>query len=140
MQLLKISIWKVLVLVKFIPFREAPWEIGQEEQRLIKKRRLSLQKRPVPPHQDSQENSSFQWQEKLCQFHCLRFGLSSVPRVFTKLAKVPISILRRLNVVLVPGAKLQVGRRGGLPCHFLRIGKKCLSFGKKMPWLCLCMG
>ena len=43
----------------------------------------------------------FQWQENLCQFRCLCFGLSSAPRVFTKLMKALIPILRRLNIVLI---------------------------------------
>ena len=55
----------------------------------------------VPLHQDSQRYVRFQWQEKLYQFLCLRFGLSSAPRVFTKLMKVPISILRKLNIILI---------------------------------------
>ena len=34
------------------------------------------------------------------RFLCLCFGLSSAPRIFTKLTKVPIPVFRRLNIVI----------------------------------------
>lgn len=42
----------------------------------------------------SQKYVKFQCKGSLYKFLCLRFGLSSAPRVFTKLIKVPISLLR----------------------------------------------
>ena len=49
----------------------------------------------VPLHKDSQ---------KLVRFHeflCLCFGLEPAPRVFTKLLKVPISMLRCLMIQVI---------------------------------------
>ena len=66
----------------------------------------------VPLHQDSQKYIKFQWKQKLYPFLCLCFGLDSAPRVFTKLMKVPIAILRRLNILLVLySANCEVSKR-----------------------------
>ena len=35
------------------------------------------------------------------KFLCPRFGLDSAPRIFTKLLKIPFSVLRRLNILTV---------------------------------------
>jgi len=43
----------------------------------------------------------FMWKGKLYEFTCLPFGLSSGPRVFTKLLKLVIAVLRTNGVVLV---------------------------------------
>ena len=43
----------------------------------------------------------FRWKGKLYEFLCLAFGLGPAPRIFTKIMKVPISILRKSNVYLV---------------------------------------
>ena len=37
----------------------------------------------------------------LYEFLCLCFGLGPAPRIFPKLLKVPIALLRRLNICLV---------------------------------------
>ena len=52
----------------------------------------------VPLHQDFQKFVRFQWKEKIYQFLCLCFGLGPAPRMFTKLMKVPMALLRRLNI------------------------------------------
>ena len=44
---------------------------------------------------------SFQWKDLLYKFCCLCFGLSPAPLVFTKLSKVPISLLRKVNVRII---------------------------------------
>ena len=33
------------------------------------------------------------------KFLCLCFGLDPAPRIFTKLLKIPFSVLRRLNII-----------------------------------------
>ena len=43
----------------------------------------------------------FQWKGLLYEFCCLCFGLSPAPLVFTKLLKVPISLLRKLSVRII---------------------------------------
>ena len=43
----------------------------------------------------------FQWRGKLYQFLCLCFGMGPAPRVFKKLMKVPIALLRKLNIRLI---------------------------------------
>ena len=55
----------------------------------------------VPLSTRSRKLVRFQWKGILYEFLCLAFGLGPAPRVFTKLMKVPISILRKLGVCLV---------------------------------------
>ena len=55
----------------------------------------------VPLHQNSRKFIRFQWREKMYQFLVLCFGLSPAPRIFSKLLKIPIALLRRLNVRLI---------------------------------------
>ena len=55
----------------------------------------------VPLHQHSKNYVRFPWAGNLYQFECLCFGLSSAPREFTKLLKIPISTLRRMNIRLI---------------------------------------
>ena len=55
----------------------------------------------VPLDQHSQKYVRFKWDKTLYQFQCLCFGLSPAPRVFSKILKVPISLLRRLGVRLI---------------------------------------
>ena len=55
----------------------------------------------VPLSTKSRKLVRFKWKGNLYEFLCLAFGLGPAPRVFTKLLKVPISILRRLNIRLI---------------------------------------
>ena len=43
----------------------------------------------------------FQWKGNLYEFLCLCFGLGPAPRIFTKLLKIPTSLLRRKNIRLI---------------------------------------
>ena len=43
----------------------------------------------------------FQWEGNLYEFLCLCFGLGSAPLIFTKLLKIPIALLRRINVRII---------------------------------------
>ena len=43
----------------------------------------------------------FFWRNKIMEFTSLPFGIAIAPRVFTKIMKVPIAILRRLGIRLV---------------------------------------
>ena len=52
----------------------------------------------VPLDKSCRHLVRFLWEGNLCEFLCLCFGLEPVPRVFTKILKVPISLLRRLNI------------------------------------------
>jgi len=52
----------------------------------------------VPLHKDSQKFVRFLWEGNLYQFLCLCFGLGPAPRIFTKLLKIPIALLRRINI------------------------------------------
>ena len=49
----------------------------------------------VPTDESHKKNLKFQWQGALYQFTCLAQGLSSAPRLFTKLLKPVFSYLRR---------------------------------------------
>ena len=55
----------------------------------------------VPLCMSSRKFVRFAWSGNLYEFLCLCFGLGPAPRIFSKLLKVPIALLRRLNVRLV---------------------------------------
>jgi len=55
----------------------------------------------VPIHQEHQSLLQFQWQGKTYQFVCLPFGLTSAPRVFTKVMKPVVGLLRQMGIRLV---------------------------------------
>ena len=55
----------------------------------------------VPLHPSSRKYVRFRWKNLIYQFLCLCFGLGPAPRLFTKLMKVPMSILRRLGIRLI---------------------------------------
>ena len=55
----------------------------------------------VPIHPDYQHLLAFQWEEKTYKFQCLPFGLSAVPRVFTKLLKPVVGFLRQISCMIV---------------------------------------
>ena len=59
----------------------------------------------APLHEESQSFVCFEWKDKLCQFACLCFSLAPAPLVFTKLMKIPIAVIRRLNgnIITCPG-------------------------------------
>ena len=40
----------------------------------------------------------FLWEGNLYEFLCLCFGLGTDPQIFAKLLKVPVSLMRRLNI------------------------------------------
>ena len=52
----------------------------------------------VPLNLKSQTFVSFRWKDLIYQFLCLCFGLGLAPRMFTKLLKILISLMRNLNV------------------------------------------
>ena len=52
----------------------------------------------VPIHQDHRKYLQFQWEGRTFQFNCLPFGLSSAPRVFTKIIKPIMAWLRQLGI------------------------------------------
>ena len=54
-----------------------------------------------PLHSSSQKYIRFKWKGNLYQFLCLCFGLSSAPRILTKLMIIPILLKRKLNVRLM---------------------------------------
>ncbi|KAI8514349.1 myoblast fusion [Branchiostoma belcheri] len=55
----------------------------------------------IPVDADSRRFLTFQWQGRFYQFQCLPFGVATAPRVFTKVLKVPVAILRRREFRLV---------------------------------------
>ena len=48
-----------------------------------------------------QKSCAFLWSGKLYKFLCLCFGLGPAPRIFTKLLKISVSVLRRLNILSI---------------------------------------
>ena len=55
----------------------------------------------VPIHPNHQHLLTFQWEGKSYMFKCLPFGLSSAPRVFTKLLKPVVGFLRQIGCRLI---------------------------------------
>ena len=55
----------------------------------------------IPLHQTARKYVRFQWKGNIYQFLCLCFGLGPAPRLFTKLLKLPIALMRRLNVRII---------------------------------------
>jgi len=55
----------------------------------------------VPIHQEHQCLLQFQWEHKIYQFVCLPFGLTSAPRVFTKIMKPVVGTLRQMGIRLI---------------------------------------
>lgn len=52
----------------------------------------------VPIHQDHRKYLRFLWKGTTFEFQCLPFGLSSAPRVFTKLIKPVMALLRKQGI------------------------------------------
>ena len=55
----------------------------------------------LPLHPTHRKYVRFQWEGRIYEFLSLCFGLGPAPRIFTKLLKVPISLLRRLNTRII---------------------------------------
>ena len=55
----------------------------------------------VPIWVNHQKYLRFPWKENLYEFTCLPFGLSSAPRVFTKIMKPAVGLLRQLGIRIV---------------------------------------
>ena len=55
----------------------------------------------IPLHLETQKYVRFQWKRNIYQFLCHCFGLGSAPRIFTKLLKIPISVLQKINIWLI---------------------------------------
>ena len=55
----------------------------------------------IPLDKSSRKYIRFWWEENLYEFLCLCFGLGPAPLIFTKLLKIPIDLLRKINVRMI---------------------------------------
>ena len=55
----------------------------------------------VPLHKNSPRLETFLWAGNLCEFLFLCFGMRPAPIIFTKMLKVPISVLRHLVIRVI---------------------------------------
>ena len=55
----------------------------------------------VPLHKDSRKLIGFLWSGNLYEYLCRCFGLRPAPKLFTKILKVPMALLRRLNITVI---------------------------------------
>ena len=55
----------------------------------------------VPLNPASKTFAQFLWSGKVYKFLRFCFGLDPVPRIFTKLLKIPVSVLRYLNILVI---------------------------------------
>ena len=91
-------------LNQFVPYLHFKMEGLKDVKNLLKKGdwmcKMDLKDAyfSVPLSPRSRKLVRFQWKGILYEFLSLAFGLGPAPRVFTKLMKVPISILRKLGV------------------------------------------
>ena len=52
----------------------------------------------IPIGENHQKFLRFSWKDSLMEFACLPFGLASAPRIFTKLMKPVVALLRRSGI------------------------------------------
>jgi len=52
----------------------------------------------IPIHPEHRKYLCFQWQNIRYQYTCLPFGLTSAPRIFTKVLKIPMAYARRRGI------------------------------------------
>ena len=92
---------------KFIPYEHFKMEglhcmkFLLEQDDLLGKTDLREKYFSVPLNKNSQKFARFQCSGNLYEFLCLCFGLRLAPRIFTKLLKVPIAVLRRANIRII---------------------------------------
>ena len=55
----------------------------------------------VPLHRNHQKFLRLQWKGNFYEFLCLCFGLGPAPRIFTKLLKILIAVLRRIQIRII---------------------------------------
>lgn len=55
----------------------------------------------IKVQQDCRKFLKFMWNGQLYQFTCLGQGIASAPRIFTKIMKVPIAVLRESGVIII---------------------------------------
>ena len=55
----------------------------------------------IPMNEQSRKYVRFHWSGTLWEFLCMCFGLGPAPLIFTKLLKIPIALLRRINIRLI---------------------------------------
>ena len=55
----------------------------------------------IPLEKNSRQFARFRWSGNLYKFLFLCFGLGSASRIFTKLLKAPMTILRRANIKII---------------------------------------
>ena len=55
----------------------------------------------IPIHKQHRKYLNFYWKGNLYRFTCLPFGVTSAPRVFTKLLRSVMGVLRRKGIILV---------------------------------------
>ena len=75
----------------------ADFKIYDEGKRLHVQINLKDAYSTVPLDKSCRHLVRFLWEGNIYEFQCLCFGLGPAPQVFTKVLKVPISLLLRLN-------------------------------------------
>ena len=55
----------------------------------------------VPLHPEHRKYIRFKWEGQLYEFFCSSFGLGSAPRIFTKLLRIPVAVLRMINIRII---------------------------------------
>ena len=92
---------------KFIPYEHFKMEglhcmkFILEQDDLLGKTDIREKYFSVPFKKNSQKFARFQCSGNLYEFLCLCFGLRLAPRIFTNLLKVPIAVLRRVNIRII---------------------------------------
>ena len=91
-------------LNNFIPYRKFKMETFTDLKELIQQGDLMIKidlkeaYTRVPLNQEQGNNMKFTWKGQIYQCLTMFFGMGPAPRCFTKLMKVPMSLLRRLQI------------------------------------------
>ena len=102
------SAYRPVIILKtlnqFVPYMPFKMESLQTLKYMMKERdymcKIDLKDAyfTVPPDKSCLDLMRFLWEGNLHKFLCLCFGLGTAPRVFTKIFKVPVSLLRHLII------------------------------------------
>ena len=94
-------------LNSFIPYEKFKMETLKDVKNILKENdfmvKIDLKDAyfSVPINKESRKYVRFEWKGNLYEFQCLMFGLGQAPTIFSKLLKVPMSLLRRISVTLI---------------------------------------
>ena len=92
---------------EFIPYQKFKMETLKNIRSLLKEGDLMVKIDlkdayfTVPLAEKSRKFLRFMWEGNIYEFLCMMFGLGPAPRIFTKIMKVPMNLLRKLKIRII---------------------------------------